>query len=185
MKKSAIILSLAIPLAGLTLAGCLEENNSAPAAKVTQAQRAAREANSIRFTNNSEIDNIKARVEITSDPGQLGYILLMNEAGQPILYEAVKGKITSGSKRLTAPDYVSVMRMSPNDGAVVRQAPSDEGTYGHSGEYIYYWNTDGTYRQWNGKYLYSLQPIRLRVEPLVISIAPAETPKAPTEPAKK
>ena len=130
--------------------------------KNTQADKAAQAANSITFTDNAEIENIKKRVELTSKPGLLGFVLLMNEAGQPILYEGVSGKITSGGKRLTPPDRVNYDR--------VRAAASDEGTWGHSGEYIFYWNQNGEYRQWNGKYLYSDKPFRLRVEPLVVSL---------------
>ncbi len=167
---------LVFPLLALT--ACLPDNPPAqPAVKNTQAQRAAEAANSIQFTDNAEIDNIKRRIEITSKPGQIGYILLMNEAGQPILYESVVGMVTSGTKRLTAPDRTQQIFTYGNNGgqhSVVRQAPSDEGTFGSSSEYIFYWNADGTYRQWNGKYFYSTQPIRLRVEPLVINVVPAK-----------
>lgn len=169
MNYTRLAAVMALPLA---LAACLPEQASPPA-KNTQAQRAAEAANSIQFTDNAEIDNIKRRIEITSKPGQMGYILLMNEAGQPILYESVVGKVTSGGKRLTSPDRLATAGTG-NGGTnmAVRQAASDEGTWGHSGEYIFYWNTDGTYRQWNGKYFYSTQPIRLRIEPLVINVVP-------------
>ena len=40
-------------------------------------------------------------------------------------------------------------------------SPSDEGTYGHSGEYVFFWTPAGQYIQWNGKYLYSDKPFRL------------------------
>jgi hypothetical protein len=140
------------------LGGCLEASHTN---RSEQAERAATAANSLRFNSNAEIDNIKHRLELTSQPGLAGYILLMNEA--------IKGKITSGSKRLTEP----MQRWSNgNGGAVVAPAPSDEGTWGSSNEYIYYWTAAGEYRQWNGKYLYSDKPFRIRIEPLVISEAP-------------
>lgn len=49
---------------------------------------------------------------------------------------------------------------------------SDEGTWGSSGEYIFYWNINGEYRQWSGAYLYSDKPFRLRIEPLLLSADP-------------
>lgn len=151
-------------LLALALAGCGPE---APrAAKVSQAERAAEAANSISFTENAEIDNIKRRLELTSNPGAVGFVLLMNEAGQPIMYTSVKGKITSGSKRLTEPDRVTGYLDNPT----VRAAPSDEGTYGSSDAYIYFWTAEGQYVQWNGKYLYSDKPLRLRIEPLVVHV---------------
>lgn len=138
---------------------------SEPEKKNEQAERARRAAESITFVDNAEIDNIKERLQLTANPGLLGFVMLMNEAGQPILYEGVRGKITSGSKRLTDPKTVLRFAGAP----AVTDAPSDEGTFGSSSEYIFYWNQQGAYRQWNGKYLYSDKPFRLRIEPLVIS----------------
>lgn len=137
--------------------------------KNEQSQRAQEAANSIKFTDNAEIDNIKARLELTANPGLLGFIMLLNEMGQPVLYEGVKGKVTSGAKRLTRP-YEWQNRNCGQYGCDKDVAgPSDEGTYGTSGEYVFYWNVAGQYRQWNGKYLYSDKPFRLKIEPLVIT----------------
>lgn len=149
-----------------TLAGC--NRDTAPSNKATQSQRAAEAANSINFTENSEIDNIKRRLELTSKASQMGYVVLLNSAGQPVMYTTVKGKITSGSKRLTKPDYSSSEGAGTNN--VVRAAPSDEGTYGSSSEYIFFWTAEGQYIQWNDKYLYSDRPIRLSVKPIVIDV---------------
>lgn len=161
MKFAHILLVLPVLL---SLGGCPDDGQ--PMVKNVQAQKAAEAANSIAFTENAEIDNIKRRLELTANPGLLGYVVLLNEMGQPVMYTGVKGKITSGSKRLTQPDRHT------NDGTgngFIRQAPSDEGTYGSSGEYIFFWTTAGNYMQWNGKYLYSDKPFRLAVEPLVLA----------------
>ena len=147
----------------LLLAGCPQE---AGQAKNVQAEKAKAAANSIVFTENAEIENIKKRLELTSSSGLLGYIVLLNESGQPVFYSPTKGKITSGSKRLTKPDRSTTEGAGQNN--VVMQSPSDEGTYGSSAEYIFFWTTAGQYMQWNGKYLYSDKPIRLTVQPLVI-----------------
>ena len=172
-----IILSAAIVSTGLFLSGCIEDKPARPQVKNTQAELAQRAANSIQFTDNAEIENIKNRVELTSKPGLLGYVVLFNESGQPIMYEGVRGKITSGSKRLTAADRTQQIATNGNNGgqhSVVRQAPSDEGTYGSSNPYVFYWNTDGVYRQWSGHYLYSTQPMRLTIQPLVVNIQKSE-----------
>ena len=146
----------------LSLAACNEDQATN---KSQQLFRAREAANSINFAENAEIDNIKKRLELTSNPGLTGFVLLMNEAGQPIMYTGVKGKITSGSKRLTEPDRL----FSNGNGQSTRASSSDEGTYGSSGEYIFFWNTQNQYIQWNGKYLYSDKPFRVKIEPLVIS----------------
>lgn len=129
--------------------------------KTRQANAARDAANSIRFDSNAEIANIKRRLELTSNPGAVGYILLLNQSGQPIAYYGVKGKVTSSGKRLTPPDE--------NDAGDIRAAPSDEGTFGSSDPYVYFWDSQGGYHQWSGEYLYSDRPIRLQVEPLVVT----------------
>jgi hypothetical protein len=168
-------LAIAISAAALlTLPGCGGGNDTS--VKSEQAKKAAEAANSIAFTENAEIDNIKKRLELTSQPGLLGYIVLLNGVGQPVYYGTVKGKVTSGGKRLTRPDRSTAEGAGQNN--VVMQAPSDEGTYGSSGEYIFFWTTSGQYMQWNDKYLYSDKPIRLTVQPLVVSVdAPASAAK--------
>ena len=159
---------------GLLLSGCDDPQQNQ---RDLQSQEAQKAANSVRFNGqNAEIDNITKRITLTSQPGIVGYVLLMNEAGQPILYETVVGKITSGSKRLTPPNK---WWYTPGGGhASIGGAPSDEGTWGSSSEYIFYWNDRGEYRQWNGKYLYSDKPFRTRQEPLIIEY------KTPTPPSK-
>lgn len=163
MKR--IILAALIAISAITMTGCIEE--APPSNKKTQSAKAKEAANSIVFAENAEIDNIKKRLELTSSPSQLGYIVLLNQAGQPIMYTNVKGKVTSGSKRLTEPDRCS---SNGQGGCVSRPAASDEGTYGSSDPYIYFWTQNGQYVQWNGGYLYSDKPIRLRVEPLVVNV---------------
>lgn len=167
----AIAILLVATAGGALLTGCFDDK--VPANKQVQAQKAAQAAASISFTENAEIENIKKRLELTSQPGLIGYIVLLNESGQPVYYTTVKGKITSGSKRLTEPDRSGSWGSGQNN--VVRAAPSDEGTWGSSGEYIFFWTQAGQYVQWNGKYFYSDKPIRLSVQPLVVNI---EAPSA-------
>lgn len=156
----------------LAITGCKGQEAPAAPAKTSQSEKAAEAANSITFTENAEIENIKKRLELTSDPGLTGFVLLMNEAGQPIMYTGVRGKLTSGSKRLTS-TYTMIYNNDCGDSwcdEVVNHAPSDEGTWGNSNPYIYFWTTTGQYMQWNGKYLYSDKPFRTKVDPLVVAI---------------
>lgn len=44
----------------------------------------------------------------------------------------------------------------------------DEGTYGSSNPYIFFWTVDGQYIQWSGKYLYSDKPFRIEDPTIVI-----------------
>lgn len=169
MKKLLIIL---ISSFVLLLSACDPEVTN----KETQSDKAKKAAESINFTSNAEINNIKKRLELTSDPEIIGYVLLLNEMGQPIMYTSVVGKITSGSKRLTPTSGCT--RMLRSDSSIspyncvsqdtVTLAPSDEGTWGSSAPYVYFWTAGGQYIQWNGKYLYSDKPFRTTIEPLII-----------------
>jgi len=156
-------------LAAILMVGCQEE--AVPkATKTVQSDKAKAAANSIHFTENAEIDNIKARLELTANPGLLGYVVLLNEMGAPVMYTGVKGKITSGSKRLT-PTWQSARFDCGQYGCTKDvAAPSDEGTYGTSGDYVFFWTPAGQFIQWNGKYLYSDKPFRLSVQPVVVSL---------------
>lgn len=159
-NKALIALSL-----GFALAACSQNQ---PTNKEVQAEKALAAAQSISFTENAEIENIKRRLELTANPGLIGYIVLLNEMGQPVMYTGVKGKVTSGSKRLTHPQgWNGEMRGWA-------EAPSDEGTYGSSNPYVYFWTTEGQYIQWDGGYLYSDKPIRLSQAPLVIATTEAK-----------
>lgn len=169
MKFNKNFLILAVTT--LFLVGGCGADSSTPSTKELQEVKAQEAANSINFTENAEIDNIKRRLQLTSDPGLTGFVLLLNEAGQPIMYAGVEGKITSGSKRLTKPyDLIDCYKGGGYRAECVVSAPSDEGTHGSSSPYIYFWTVSGQYIQWNQAYLYSDQPFRLSVEPLVIDI---------------
>ena len=164
-----VVLAIVVMIA-IVLAGCGGGANQ-PTAKQFEAAKAQAAADSISFTENAEIDNIKRRLELTSDPGLTGFVLLLNEMGQPIMYSGVTGKITSGGKRLTRPWDVFNINYDCGSGArcdSVNEAPSDEGTWGSSNPYIYFWTTGGQYIQWNGKYLYSDKPFRTTIEPIVV-----------------
>lgn len=151
--KHKIMATLSVLLAvsiSTVVTGCTKNS------QFEQAQVAREAARSINFTENAEIDNIKKSLELTASSSLVGYVVLLNGTGQPILYTGIKGKITSGSKKLT-------------DGGVTGTL-SDEGTYGSSNPYIYFWSTSGVYHQWSGDYLYSDKPIRLSVQPLVVNV---------------
>lgn len=167
MKKTLIFMTLASALA---VAGCVPDERPVQV-KNQQAEVAKQAANSIRFDGNAEIDNIKKRLELTSNPNAMGYVVLFLD-NAPIAYYAVRGKITSGSKRLTPSAEVQYRSGGTNGNlvAAVTPTPSDEGTFGSSSEYVYFWTTEGRYIQWDGRYLYSDQPIRLRVEPIVTNV---------------
>lgn len=166
--RTATLLTITI-----LLTACDTPSLSAGATKKEQANKAARAAKSVKFTRNTEIENLQRRLRLTGEPGKVGFITLLNDAGQPILYTDVKGKVSSGSKRLTKTWQALTCDRGQYTGDCIVAAPGDEGTYGSSAPYIYFWDTRDKYHQWSGDYLYTDQPQRLRIEPLVVNFAPA------------
>lgn len=167
--KNNIMIAIAATTA-LFMAGCVNPAPAENSAKNEQAERAEAAANSINFTENSEIENIRRRLELTSNPGQIGFVLLLNEMGKPVMYTSVKGKITSGGKRLTSPQQTQAADCGEFNCDQLIEAPSDEGTYGSSNPYIFFWTTNDQYIQWSGKYLYSDKPFRI-TDPTIVILA--------------
>lgn len=149
-----ISMMAAIAVASLSLAGCEKT------ARDTQAIKGAKIAESAMGSaqTNAEQANIGDRLKLTSNPDLLGHIAIVNKVGQVVLYTTIKGKVTSGSKRLTNPSYCP---------GTTGECPSDEGTFGSSNPYVFFWTTQGQYIQTSMDYIYSDKPLRLDEKPLM------------------
>lgn len=105
--------------------------------------------------------NIKARLEEDNKPGAIKHLYIISPySGQVILYSTVKGKVTSGGKRLT-PTTVAVYDSKTISDREIDGTPlsingetkrtnevlQDDGTYGQSGDYLYWWDVRGVYHQ--------------------------------------
>lgn len=152
-------------------------NEGTTAQTVTDNQKKLEAAVPLPQLDNSlERANISKRLTLFSDPAKISYIYLTSY-GKVMAFYTVKGKITSGSKRLTA-QSVSVedcgniflvghsTSCSGATGTV--EQPELDGTYGSSAPYIFFWTTDGTYVQWNGEYMLADQPLKLSTQPELI-----------------
>lgn len=118
--------------------------------------------------------NISKRLQEFSNPNKVSYIYLISY-GKVMAFYTVKGKVTSGSKRLTSSQEMvdgcgNILQPGQDGnncsgGSSVISAPELDGTYGDSGSYIYFWDTGGVYHQWNGEYLEVDQPQQLSTPP--------------------
>ena len=95
-----------------------------------------------------------------NSPGNIQHHYVLSAySGQVLLYSTVKGKVTSSGKRLTPTtvactdgEYVGMEHQgfaSNFNGNVKRtgEVLQDDGTYGSSIEYLYWWDVKGQYRQ--------------------------------------
>lgn len=147
---------------------------STPSARQTERetvndtyQRLVDQSPAPKLENSLERSNISKRLTTFSNPAKLSYVYLVS-FGKVMAFYTVKGKITSGSKRLTDPKQFVTCDQGEYDGQCETDAPELDGTYGGSGDYIYFWTTDGTYVQWNGEYMLADQPLQLTTQPELV-----------------
>ncbi len=92
--------------------------------------------------------NVKNRLETDNEIGAIKHLYVISAmSGQTILYSTVDGKVTSGSKRLTSPVVLENGDRGEWDGDFVMPAIQDDGTYGSSMNYLYWWDINGVYHQ--------------------------------------
>lgn len=119
-----------------------------------------------QLENSLERSNISRRLSTFNDPAKVSYIYLINY-GRVMAFYTIKGKITSGGKRLTSSQrQIDTQFSSPS--TVVMESPELDGTYGSSAPYVYFWTTDGVYVQWSGDYMLVDQPLQLTSQPELI-----------------
>lgn len=102
--------------------------------------------------------NIQDRLHIDNLPGSIKHLYVISAySGQVIMYSTVKGKVTSGGKRLTPTsvaafggEYNSSRGIYVDIGSKTYQTTEvlqDDGSYGTSDPYIYWFDTKGNYHQ--------------------------------------
>lgn len=107
-----------------------------------------------------EQENILKRLKIDNTPGSVKHLYIISAtSGQVLLYSTVQGKVTSSGKRLT-PKTINWVRNQythdPNSGipvnvgglaATTTEVLQDDGTYGDSIDYLYWFDVRGAYHQ--------------------------------------
>lgn len=98
-----------------------------------------------------EQENILQRLKIDNTPGSIKHLYIVNNDGECLLYSTVRGKVTSSGKRLS-PRFLDntsrTMTVKINDDYYcTHEVIQDDGTYGSSVEYIYWFDSKGQYHQ--------------------------------------
>ena len=109
--------------------------------KVTQAVTVQSDGKTL------EQANVAKRLELENKPGAIQHLYILSAySGQVILYSTVKGKVTSSGKRLSPSQRVVQL----NATSAIEYHPEilgDDGTYGPSIEYLFWWDVQGRYHQ--------------------------------------
>lgn len=98
--------------------------------------------------------NVRDRLQMDNKPGSIKHLYVISSfSGQVILYSTVKGKVTSSGKRLT-PTSAGVYQSGgafkielPSESFYTNEVLQDDGTYGSSVEYLFWWDVQGRYHQ--------------------------------------
>lgn len=115
---------------------------------------------------------IRKRLELFEDENKVSYIYLIS-FGKVMAFYTIKGKVTSGSKRMTTNEKLVNGDAGEWQGDFIMEAPSLDGTYGSSDAYIFFWTTDGAYIQWNDCYMISDRPLKMQTQPeLIYNVTP-------------
>lgn len=173
MKASAFL--LAVPLLAVSCVDAEPPPQPSAASGVRQAQATVTKG-SDGLT--AEQRNIRDRLAEDNKPGAIKHLYVISAySGQVILYSTVRGKVTSGGKRLTPTTVAAIDGQHvyewhngfPVDfGGTVKataEVLQDDGSYGSSMDYLYWWDQQGRYHQ---HYVSGGQILHIASEPIAV-----------------
>ena len=144
MKKALLVFAALMTVA--TMTGC---NSSTPAKASAPVVKKATARVQVGVDGTTiEQKNVKKRLEEDSKVGAIKHLYVISAySGQTIIHSVVKGKVTSSGKRLTTPVKFSRGDRGSAYGDFITPRMGDDGTYGSSVPYLYWWDTAGKYHQ--------------------------------------
>lgn len=164
MKRILSIASLVL-LVGLIAAGCTTGNRQQRLAQHNYSKEQASQQDALAEqlrttpveypTYSDERANINERNVRLNDPNKITYIYLMSRAGTVVMHDVAKGKVSSCSSQILPEE--GPVRYRGSD--VVVPQPEPDGSYGTNGNCIFYFTPQGAYREYEGDYIMSDQPI--------------------------
>lgn len=187
MKQFA--LASLVLLALLTLDGCeATSRNGDPEPQVKQVI-AKVDVDSSGMT--TEQRNVSRRLKEDNKPGAIKYLYIVSPfTGDVIFQSTVKGKVTSSGKRLvpaTISDRDGTVTDTPNYGMGVfvdginhltNEVRGDDGSYGSSVPYIYWWDAFDHYQQHIiGMCDVHISDYPLRIKKAIINLSDYDKPR--------
>lgn len=172
MKKTIFIGLIFVAIVS-TGCACSSSNDQNPTASsgVTKAQaKVTVGADGLTI----EQKNVLERLAEDNKLGSVKHLYVISAySGQVIIYSTVRGKVTSSGKRLTPTTTTGEGEYNHSGTAFVINGKSydtaevlqDDGTYGHSGDYLFWWDTKGVYHQ---HYIAGGQIVHVSNQPLAV-----------------
>lgn len=193
MKRTLSLLAI-VAASGLLLAGC---NENAPPQSASGVQKTTVQVAVDPNTGRTvEQNNIAGRLKMDNTPGSVKHLyIIAPESGQVIIYSTVQGKVTSSGKRLSPKTVNNSTRgfdvQIGNERHYTSEVLQDDGTYGDSAEYIYWFDSQGRYHQHyftGGQIIHiSDQPVQVRsvIINMELTASPTQSPAPASAPQEK
>jgi len=156
MKRNTIYIIAVVMLIAIAVmfAGCTD-NRAAVSSSGIQKATVTLSAQPNGMT--VEQQNIAERLVQDNKPGSIKHLYLISPFNNRVIYySTVNGKVTSGGKRLSPTTVAADAGSSFSYGIPVNiggydyrtsEVTQDDGTYGTSAEYLFWWDTKDIYHQ--------------------------------------
>ena len=170
MKKALAILVSVVALG--VFAGC-DVKSTTPPESASGVKKATVQVPTNSEGLTTEQQNIRDRLLEDNKPGSIKHLYVISAySGQVIIYSTVRGKVTSGGKRLTPTEVAAKEYRDVGFEVQIGDRPhwtgevlQDDGTYGHSSDYLYWWDTKDVYHQ---HYVSGGQIVHISNQPLAV-----------------
>ncbi len=147
MKRAFALLGTLVVTLPVMGSSCNSQVESVSGTKMTIVGKVQTNSNGLTV----EQQNIHDRIQMDNKPGSIKHLYIISAySGQVLIYSTVRGKVTSSGKRLTPSEVTSdgafVFQVGDNN-EYTNQVLGEDGAYGSSAEYLYWWDTRGAYHQ--------------------------------------
>jgi hypothetical protein len=172
---------------GLVIFDGFKSSGSSNARSTSSVKKATVEVTTDPQGLTIEQKNVRDRLLLDNKVGSIKHLYIISpESGKILLYSTVKGKVTSSGKRLTprtivsdTDGYRSGFRVKFGKSSFyTNEVLEDDGTYGNSEPYIFWWDTKGIYHQhflMGGQIVHvSDQPIRVNPNEIQLNLSKGE-----------
>jgi len=109
--------------------------------------------------------NLIQRYQYLNDENNVHHVYLMSNDGKVVSYFVAQGKVSSVNSKLTNDAQIVASQQCLDETSAcfkTVESPQMDGSYGTNGDAIFFFTTDGSYVEWNGKYVVSEEPLNIQ-----------------------